>query len=99
MRAKSKSGAGTATSMTSARLRRFCEALHFETERLRARRPVSGIYVQWWASIDTVARRMGIPHDEAIVLADDCAKAGLVRHDAVNTKGRLPHSVSLRLDR
>ena len=28
------------------------------------------------------AWRLGIPNDEAIVLADDCAKAGLVRHDA-----------------
>lgn len=75
------------------RLSRFCAALHAESAGRRA---------PWWASIAKVADRLGIPHDEAILLADDCAAAGLVVHDqSMHTKaGRrsaeLPHSVSLK---
>jgi hypothetical protein len=71
--------------------RRFRQALQELSEGRRA---------PWWVTIHDVAERMGIPIDEAIVLADDCAKAGLVRHDAERAEGtRLPHSVSLRRDR
>jgi hypothetical protein len=55
----------------------------------------------WWVSIQTVAERLGMPGDEAISLADDCAREGLVMHDQSQfTKaGRRasvqPHSVTL----
>jgi hypothetical protein len=68
--------------------RRFCEALAKECE---------GQPVTWSVAIDTIAKRLGISGDEAIVLADDCHQAGLVRHDVPeHVRGRrLPHSVTL----
>lgn len=75
------------------RARRFCRALAAESEGRRSQ--------PWWTSIAAVARRLGMPYDEAMVLADDCEKAGLVTHDqSQHTKaGRraveLPHSVTL----
>ena len=53
--------------------RRFCQALAAESEGRRS--------TPWWSSIHTVAQRLGLPYDDAVVLADDCAKAGLVTHD------------------
>jgi hypothetical protein len=48
-------------------------------------------------AIDTIAKRLGISSNEAIVLADDCQLAGLVRHEVPeHMRGRrLPHSVTL----
>jgi hypothetical protein len=54
------------------RIEEFCAALHDESRHRRA---------PWWVSIGTVARRLGVPHDQAVVLADDCALAGHVQHD------------------
>ena len=77
--------------LSADRARRFCSALATETRD----RP------NWWVSIQTVADRLGMPGDEAIALADDCAREGLVMHDQSQfTKaGRrasvLPHSVTL----
>ncbi len=73
------------------RARRFCQAL----ERASAGRS------NWWVSIATVAREIGMDAEHATVLADQCAEAGLVQHDqSQHTKaGRrsavLPHSVTL----
>jgi hypothetical protein len=73
-------------------LEAFCHALH-EVSRLR--RP------PWWVSIDLVAARLRLSYEQAVVLADDCALAGLVRHDLSQAvkRGRLatdlPHSVCL----
>jgi hypothetical protein len=50
----------------------FCRALHEETAH---RRP------PWWTSIAIVASRLDVPYEQAVVLADDCALAGLVMHD------------------
>jgi hypothetical protein len=52
--------------------RRFCEAL---TEECKGRPET------WSVAIDNIAKRLGITLEEAIVLADDCHQAGLVRHD------------------
>ena len=56
-----------------------------------------GRSVTWSVAIDAVAWRLGISTEEAIVLADDCQQAGLVRHDVPERlRGkRLPHSVTL----
>jgi len=76
------------------RARRFCAALSAEAEG----RPSA----PWWSSIQVVARRLGIPYDEAVALADECARAGLVTHDqSQHTKTdrkatALPHSVTLK---
>jgi hypothetical protein len=53
-----------------------------------------------WVSIETVGKRLGLEVGPAIVLADDCELAGLVKHDrshmAASERGRaLPHSVTL----
>ena len=55
--------------MAAPRSRRFCQALLEETrgEILR------------YATIAKVARRLGIDEDAVIVLAGECAEAGLVR--------------------
>jgi hypothetical protein len=73
---------------TPLRYRRFCEALAEESK---------GRPVPWSMAIDTIAKRLGISIDEAIVLADDCQLAGLYRHDVPeHMRGkRLPHSVTL----
>lgn len=73
------------------RARRFCSALATETRD----RP------NWWVSIQTVADRLGMPGDEAIALADDCAREGLIMHDQsqftkADRRGTVqPHSVTL----
>jgi hypothetical protein len=73
------------------RARRFCSALATETRD----RP------NWWVSIQTVADRLGMPGDDAIKLADDCARDGLVMHDQsqftkAGRRGEVqPHSVTL----
>jgi hypothetical protein len=77
--------------LSSDRARRFCSVLATETRD----RP------NWWVSIQTVADRLGMPGEDAIKLADHCAREGLVMHDQSQfTKaGRrasvLPHSVTL----
>ncbi len=53
------------------RAHRFCSALSTET---RAR-------PNWWVSIQTVANRLGMNGEDAIELADECAREGLVMHD------------------
>ena len=74
------------------RARRFCSALSTETRD----RP------NWWVSIQTVADRLGMTGEEAIELADDCAREGLVMHDqsqhtAADRRASVrPHSVTLR---
>jgi hypothetical protein len=74
------------------RHRRFCEVLMAES---------AGRRTPWWASIDRIAERLGLSYEEAIVLADDCEKAGLVQHDLSHTGKAarlttdLPHSVTL----
>ncbi len=71
--------------------RRFCSALATETRD----RP------NWWVSIQTVADRLGMPGEDAIELADECARKGLVMHDqSQHTKADRraavrPHSVTL----
>jgi hypothetical protein len=73
------------------RARRFCSALATETRD----RP------NWWVSIQTVADRLGMPGEDAIELADECSRAGLVMHDQtqhtkVDRKASVrPHSVTL----
>jgi hypothetical protein len=73
------------------RARRFCSALATETRD----RP------NWWVSIQTVADRLGMAGDDAIELADACARDGLVMHDqSQHTKADRraavrPHSVTL----
>jgi hypothetical protein len=73
------------------RARRFCSALATETRD----RP------NWWVAIQTVADRLGMPGDDAIGLADDCARQGLVMHDqpqstkAERRAAERPHSVTL----
>ena len=73
------------------RARRFVSALATETRD----RP------NWWVSIQTVADRLGMPGEDAIKLADECAREGLVMHDqSQHTKADRraavqPHSVSL----
>jgi hypothetical protein len=43
----------------------------------------------WWVSFRTVAGRLSMPGDDAIQLAYDCAREGLVMHDQSQlTKGR-----------
>lgn len=80
--------------LSADRARRFCQALAADSEGRRS--------APWWTSIDTVARKLELPYDEAVVLADDCEKAGYVSHDqSQHTKeGRraveLPHSVTLK---
>ena len=75
------------------RARRFCQALAAESEGRRSH--------PWWTSIHAISQRLELPYDEAVALADDCARAGLVTHDqSQHTKaGRraaeLPHSVTL----
>jgi hypothetical protein len=75
------------------RARRFCQALAADSEGRRT--------MPWWTSIHAVAQRLDLPYDEAVALADDCAKAGLVTHDqSQHTKAdrraaELPHSVTL----
>lgn len=78
--------------LASARAQRFCSALATETRD----RP------NWWVAIQTVADRLGLEGDEAILIADECAASGYVMHDqsqhtseAVKSS-RLPHSVTLR---
>jgi hypothetical protein len=61
-----------ATKAPSPKQLRFCEAL----SELSESRPRG-----WWASIDSVAKRVGIDSDNAVQLALDCEWAGLVRHD------------------
>jgi len=53
------------------RAHRFCSALATETRD----RP------NWWVSIQTVADRLGMPNHDAVELADECARSGLVMHD------------------
>jgi hypothetical protein len=65
--------------MASARsLRQFCEALHEETGG-RSR----------WTIIVAVAKRMDMDGREAVLLAADCAAAGLVRLDIKGPPYRL----------
>jgi hypothetical protein len=77
--------------LSTDRARQFCSAFATETRG----RP------NWWVSIQTVADRLGMPGDDAITLADDCARDGLVMHDqSQHTKvdrraGGQPHSVTL----
>jgi hypothetical protein len=68
--------------------RRFCEAVAAES---------AGRASTWAVGIDTVAQRLGISVFEAVVVADDCHQAGLVRDDVPKRmRGRrLPHSVTL----
>ena len=47
--------------ISTGRARRFCQMLERES---------AGRQVQWWTSIATVARRLGLSDDEAIMLAD-----------------------------
>lgn len=53
------------------RAKRFVSALATETRD----RP------NCWVSIQTVANRLGMPGEDAIKLADECARQGLVMHD------------------
>jgi hypothetical protein len=62
----------------TARARRFCFALAEET---------AGMTVGSWRMVDTIARRMGVPFDDASSIADDCARRGWIDH--------LQHTVSL----
>lgn len=79
--------------LSAERARRFCQAVSADAEGRRA--------MPWWTSIATVARKAGLPYDEAVALAADCAKAGLVKHDQSQHTGsarraaELPHSVTL----
>jgi len=74
------------------RATRFCRALAAETRD----RP------NWWVSIQAVADRLGMPGKDAVELADECAREGLVLHDqsqhtAADRRGAVrPHSVTLR---
>lgn len=74
------------------RAKRFCSALATETRE----RP------NWWASINSVANRMGIDDDQAVAVAEECERAGYVMHDqSQHTKdevraSRQPHSATLR---
>ncbi len=75
------------------RVRRFVQALSIESRDGPSR----------WVSIPTVAERLGMRGEEAIELADQCAREGLVTHDqsqhpAAGRDGRAvrPHSVTLR---
>jgi hypothetical protein len=63
----------------TARARRFCFALAEET---------AGMTVGSWRMADTIARRIGIPFDDASSIADDCARRGWVDDRQ--------HTVSLR---
>ena len=38
---------------------------------------------------------MGISREQAVVLADECSKAGLVKHDRNSSASVLSHSVTL----
>jgi len=73
------------------RARRFCAALAKETRD----RP------NWWVSIQTLADRLGMPGDDVVELADDCAREGLVMHDqsqhtaADRREAVRPHSVTM----
>ena len=71
--------------MRRSRTHRFCQALHAETGgRMR------------FSTIAAVAKRLGISEEEAIVLAGDCAAAGLVRLDVKGPPYRqLPGHASL----
>jgi hypothetical protein len=51
--------------------RRFCHALAEET---------AGMALGSWRMVDTIARRMGIPFEEASTIADDCARREWVNH-------------------
>jgi hypothetical protein len=63
-----------------------------ETERLRSRPATVSIATHHERATPEAELDLG----QAIVLADDCAKAGLVSHDAEGkTAERLPHSVML----
>ena len=66
-------------------LRRFCEALHSEAgDRSR------------WTPIMAVAKRLDMDEQEAVLLAAECAAAGLVRLDIKGPPYRLlPASVIL----
>ncbi|MCW5733708.1 MAG: hypothetical protein KIS73_06270 [Enhydrobacter sp.] len=55
------------------RARRFCAAVSAEAAGRSA--------APWWSSIDVIARRFEIPYDDAVALAEDCAREGLVSHD------------------
>jgi hypothetical protein len=78
--------------LSASRAWAFCQALELE----RAGRPPP-----WWISIAKVARRLQLPYDQAVLLADDCARAGYVVHDqsahthAGRRAAELPHSVCL----
>jgi len=78
--------------LSADRARRFCSALATETRD----RP------NWWVAIQTVVDRLGMPGEDAIELADECAREGLVTHDqSQHTAGGRrapvrPHSVTLR---
>lgn len=80
--------------LSTERAQRFCRAVAAETGARR----------NWWVSIQSVADRLGLEVDEATVLADDCAQAGLVSHDqsqhtaADRRMTTLPHSVSMAAD-
>src|SRR5512137_795699 len=71
--------------MASKRQRAFCEALHAETgDRSR------------WTAIMTVAKRLKMDEEEAILLAAECAAADLVRLDVQGPPyRRLPASAIL----
>jgi hypothetical protein len=51
--------------------RRFCHALAEET---------AGMMPGSWRMVDTIARRMGIPFEEASTIADDCVRREWVDH-------------------
>jgi hypothetical protein len=76
------------------RARRFCQVLSADAEGRRQ--------MPWWTSIHAIAAKLDLPYDEAVALADDCAKAGLVSHDqsqhtkADRRSAQLPHSVTLQ---
>ncbi|WP_428671961.1 hypothetical protein [Reyranella sp.] len=74
------------------RARRFCSALATETRAAR---------IGGWQSRPS-PNRLGMPGEDAIELADDCAREGLVMHDqsqhtADDRKAvTRPHSVTLK---
>ena len=75
--------------LSTDRARRFCSALATETRD----RP------NWWVSIQTVADRLGMSGDNAIKLADACARAGLRRTTSPSTRRRTDARPSCRAQR
>ena len=65
------------STVSADRAHRFCRALFEETEGEPR-----------WRMVNTIARRLGVPFDEAETMAQECARQSLVDHRM--------HSVTLR---